>query len=85
MKQFMTIEMLKQGWTPVIYWLNEEEPDLGPFWEPYEKFSFGFGHDNKAAEHAARNWANDIGLLYVAPSTDMNTINTLFNTNAEAS
>lgn len=82
MKQFMTIEMLGKGWTPIIYWLNEDEPDLGPFWEPYEKYSFGFGHNNKAAEAAAREWAADIGAPYFAPSTNINSINEFLNVEA---
>lgn len=56
--QLMTVQQLGSGWAAVLMWMNTEEADLGPFWEPW---ALGNGRyatwDEAAAE--ARSWAQD--------------------------
>jgi hypothetical protein len=63
-KNYITTTQGMSGWFAVMYWWNNQEPDIGGFWEPWET---GFGrYENEArAIEEAELWADSEGLEYV--------------------
>ena len=64
-KYFITTTEGMSGYFAVLMWLNTEEEDIGPFWEPYETGLGRYGN-KEAAEREARQWAHQIGVEYRA-------------------
>lgn len=56
MKQFITTTQGMSGFFAVHMWLNEEEKDIGPFWEPYDT-GIGRYETREEAEREAIDWA----------------------------
>jgi hypothetical protein len=63
-KPFITTTQGMSGWFAVMYWWNDEEPDINGFWEPYET-GFGRYGDEARAINEAQDWAENEGLEYV--------------------
>jgi len=51
------------GWKPVMIWWNDEEKDLGGFWEPYQTGQFAYEKKDEAIQDA-KSWAEAEGLEY---------------------
>jgi hypothetical protein len=64
-KHFITVMEGMNGFFGVHVWLNEEEEDIGPFWEPYER-SFRTHPTREEAEVEAQQWAEDMEMEYRA-------------------
>lgn len=62
--RFITTEKLGSGWAAMEYWVNTEEPELGPFWEPYDSGT-GRYQSRGPAEFEAKQMAVDKNLPYV--------------------
>lgn len=62
--RFMTTEKLGSGWTAIEYWVNTEEKDLGPFWEPYDTGTGRYLNKGQA-EFEAKQMAVDKCLPYI--------------------
>lgn len=62
-KFFITTTKGSSGYFTVLMWLNEDEPDIGPFWEPY---STGYGRyaTREEAVVEAKEWAEECGYEY---------------------
>lgn len=54
-----------RGWFACEYWMNNQEPDMGPFPEPWQSDDFSFETEAEAIEHAKR-LAHDNGLQFIA-------------------
>ena len=61
---FITISKGMSGYFAVQMWLNKEEKDLGPFWEPWDTGFLRY-HTQEAALSEANSWAisEDIPLI----------------------
>jgi len=53
---FITVTSGVSGFFAVHMWLNTEEKDLGPFWEPYDT-GFGRYATREEAAREAKQWA----------------------------
>lgn len=63
MKQFITTTQGMSGFFAVHMWHNEEEKDIGPFWEPYDT-GIGRWETREEAELEAIDWANMLEIEY---------------------
>lgn len=63
---FITIYESIGGWKAVMMWWNDEEKDLGGFWEPYQTGAYGYA-DRRDAIIDALGWADAEGLEYRPP------------------
>lgn len=62
-KDFITVTEGMSGFFAVHMWLNEEEDDIGPFWEPYET-GMGRYATHEEAMVEAMAWADETGMEY---------------------
>lgn len=62
-KFFFTTAEGISGYFAVLMWLNEEELDIGPFWEPYDT-GFGRYATREEAVEEAKHWAEECGYEY---------------------
>lgn len=63
---FISITSGMSGFFAVHVWLNTEEKDLGPFWEPYDTGFGRYATKEKAIEEAMI-WARGEDLPLVIP------------------
>jgi hypothetical protein len=68
-KPYITVTKLGSGWAAIHLWWNTQEPDLAPFWEPYQT-GLGRYATQELAEVEAREWAEAEELEYKAPQED---------------
>lgn len=66
---FITTAEGMSGWFAVMYWWNDEDPELpGGFWEPWDT-GLGRYRDEAKAIEEAQTWADVEGLEYVPRET----------------
>ena len=74
-KSFITVQESIGGWMAVMFWWNDEEPDIPDgFWEPWDT-GFGRYATKDEAEVEAKSWAENEELEYVAPKSDSLSLN----------
>lgn len=56
--RFITVYRPIAGWKAVMYWWNDESPDTGPFWEPWDTSPSAFDTREEAYEDA-KAWADE--------------------------
>jgi hypothetical protein len=61
---YVTVYCPIAGWKAVLMWLNNEEPDLGPFWEPWNTGFFAFATREEAVIDA-KAWADAEGIPFI--------------------
>ena len=49
-QHFLTVSKLGSGWAAVEMWMNDEEPDLGVFPEPYQTGNGRYSTEEKARQ-----------------------------------
>ena len=64
-ENFVSVTEGMSGFFAVHYWLNTEEKDIGPFWEPYDT-GWGRYATRDEAEAEAKTWAEELGYEYRA-------------------
>jgi hypothetical protein len=64
---FTTIYLAIAGWKAQLMVWNDEEPELGGFWEPAQVSHFAYSTPEEA-ERYAKDWANAEDVEYVKPS-----------------
>lgn len=62
--RFITVSRLANGFAAVCYWQNNEEPELGSFWEPWQT-GIGRYTTELGAEEEALNWAFAEDIKYI--------------------
>lgn len=62
--RFIIVERLGSGFAAVCYWQNKDEPELGPFWEPWQT-GIGRYTNEEEAEEEAMNWAFAEDIKYI--------------------
>jgi hypothetical protein len=67
-KSFVTTTQGMSGWFAVQYWWNDQEPDIGGFWEPWDTGMGRYATESEAIQEA-QMWANGLGLEYKARDT----------------
>lgn len=55
-KSYVSVYRPIAGWKAIQYWWNNEEPDLGGFWEPWQTSPFAFATKAEAIDWA-KTWA----------------------------
>lgn len=60
---YITVTKGMSGWFAVQLWWNEEDPELGGFWEPYD-VGFGRYATREEAVKEGQAWAADEGLEF---------------------
>lgn len=66
---FITTAEGMSGWVAVMYWWNDEDPELPEgFWEPWDTGLRRYRNEAKAIEEA-QTWADAEGLEYVPRET----------------
>ncbi len=55
-KPFITVYEAISGWKAQLLVLNEENPDIGSFWEPWQTSYFAYS-TKEEAERDAKDWA----------------------------
>lgn len=61
---YVTVYRPIAGWKAMLVWLNNEEPDLGPFWEPWNTSLFAFAEKEDAVLDA-KMWAKAEGIPFI--------------------
>jgi hypothetical protein len=57
-KPFITVYEAISGWKAMIVHWNDEDPEIGGFWEPWQTSYFGYPTKEEAIDYA-RDWARD--------------------------
>ena len=64
---FITIYLAIAGWKAQLMVWNDEEPELGGFWEPAQVSHWSYPTPGEA-ERYAKDWANAEDIEYIKPS-----------------
>lgn len=61
LKAYIDVYQPMAGWKARMLWLNEEEADIGPFWEPWNTGMCGYATKEEAQLEAIM-WAQAEGI-----------------------